>query len=468
MKTLFYTVLLLSLVSVQLLYGQITGNINVRDQKALVITEVIRESLCGKKWTAVRVVEIRKGIREEFDRFGSVEFGCDGKVNYNMTTWDVVNEQFLKVTNKSNPNLRHLLNGAYAVYAISDSTLVLGQILTSTGDWTREYTFSRFPKSSVTARPSYWGDSLKDGKQIKYFPNGHVSSIQSYRIIKQKISAEDLFLGHHTLYPEWYDLDDSTQMRSVPVGDWVYYHPDGQVQARYSYDQSGNQVGKSVRFLSDGRLSDTETFHDNSRRYFMDHYEYTTGEARPVIKRVFSNGEVVFVLGNMDSVQVDRMDFYELRPVGSYVEERIHFVNLTSRTIPISAPPNAAFDTKAVQIQLGPYDTVSLSFRIKIPAGSVAERIQLKSSEWEFGLGVRSFGYHLSSSDFDGAAKRTFPTRIFFYRTSDEYQLEIRSSSKQRYIPVSKTINEVELRKGQYQFTLIGPSGRKTIDVVIE
>lgn len=53
-------------------------------------------------------------------------------------------------------------------------------------------------------------------------------------------------------------------------------------------------------------------------------------------------------------------------------------------------------------------------------------------------------------------------------RVSDEYKLEIIGSRNEKYVPVSKQVNSIELKKGQYQFMLIGPSGRMTIDVEIQ
>ena len=78
-----------------------------------------------------------------------------------------------------------------------------------------------------------------------------------------------------------------------------------------------------------------------------------------------------------------------------------------------------------------------------------------------------TFGYHLTNDDFDASTIRKLPSRFFFHRDSDDYELEIVKSTKVRFIALSKQMNMIELKRGTYKFTLIGPTGRKTMDVEI-
>ncbi len=119
-------------------------------------------------------------------------------------------------------------------------------------------------------------------------------------------------------------------------------------------------------------------------------------------------------------------------------------------------------------MEIASQESALLNLMIKIPAGPAAEQIQLKSNEWAFGLDFHSFGYHLSNVDFESNKKRKLPAKFFFHRVSDEFELKIVSSKNEKVVPVSKQMNAIELKKGQYQFTLIGPDGRKTIEVEIQ
>lgn len=133
------------------------------------------------------------------------------------------------------------------------------------------------------------------------------------------------------------------------------------------------------------------------------------------------------MIGSKDSVHFDQIDFHETAPAASYVEEKIRIKNLSSRRVIISIPSNLVFDINSTQLELNPHDSSELSLKVIIPAGATDEKIQMKSAEWIFGLGFHSFGYHLTNADFDLPGRKQLPSRLFFHRISDEYELEIAS-----------------------------------------
>jgi hypothetical protein len=45
--------------------------------------------------------------------------------------------------------------------------------------------------------------------------------------------------------------------------------------------------------------------------------------------------------------------------------------------------------------------------------------------------------------------------------------LQITTLGSKEILPISKQVSEIDLKKGKYQFTLIGRSGRKTINVEV-
>jgi hypothetical protein len=461
--------------------GQITGNPNVVDPMALPITTDLQRMLCGKEWHCLNIIETRRGVRE--DRTQShlpvVEFGCNGDfagpgISDREAKWKIVNSQFLEIRSAVPPRRtsQPLLWGAYSVYAISDSTLVLGRILTSSGDWTKEYVFStKPPKSKPTTKiltVQNPPDSIKPGKKVRYYNNGKISSLENYGIMRRKVSAEEIFLnkGRFPRHP----FQDSIQLVTVRTGEWISYFPDGQIQSRTNYDSAGHLTGRWVKYFPDGRLSDTGVYSHNKVPGLNDHYLYKKGETWPLIERTLFWNMVTYVIGHQDSVQFKQIEFYESGRVGSYLEKKIPIKNLSPRRITITTVDNPPVDMRSTTATINPGDSAELVVKFKIPSGSVNTGFQLRSGEWVHGFNLHTFGYHLTNSDFDSTTKKRLPSTFVYHRVSDDYELLIRGvkSAKAKYVPVSKQMNSFDLKKGQYEFTLIGPAGRKTIEVEIQ
>ncbi|HEX6222869.1 MAG TPA: hypothetical protein VFZ52_00565, partial [Chryseolinea sp.] len=377
MSLRLFTMLTLTILNVQTLLGQITGNTNTRDPRAKQISHEYRDALCGKEWICLKLIEIRRGVRDEYDQHGRiVEFGPDGQFKCSPKydgTWTIVDDQFIKISLSTfSKNVKPLLNGAYSIYALSDSTLVLGQILTSSGDFTREYTFTSSSTISASSRhPMVYKhpvDSLKEGKQIKHYSNGQVMSVEQLKLARKKITAEDLFLNYHKPFHDRYNAADSTLLRSVAHGEWTYYYPDGKIQAKYYYNE-GTPIGRWVRFFPDGRLDETENYDDNGMLKFSDSYQYGKDKLWPIIEREAPNKQVVFVIGSKDSVQFNQIEFYETGQADSNLEKKIAVRNLSGRKVTIVIPHNTLFDTKSTEVEVNPDDSIVLNLSIKIPAG---------------------------------------------------------------------------------------------------
>ncbi len=217
--------------------GQITGNLNVKDPKAIAITENKVKMLCGNKWLGLKIIETRRGLTKERELRETVEFPCDGEYKsyggINDGVWEVVNNQFIRVTmSTKNRNRRYTLNGSYSIYELLDSTLIFGQVLTSSGDWVKQFLFTRSEKIySEHHKPieysSYQREVPQEGKTIKYHSNGNISSVEYYEEASLKVpKAEQLSIGKNFMVYNNYNAEDSTYSAIVPVGDWVYYYPE--------------------------------------------------------------------------------------------------------------------------------------------------------------------------------------------------------------------------------------------------
>jgi len=97
--------------------------------------------------------------------------------------------------------------------------------------------------------------------------------------------------------------------------------------------------------------------------------------------------------------------------------------------------------------------------------------IKLQSNVWVLDLELRGFGYQLTTADFESKGKKIINKLFYYYRTDDEYQMEITNrgrNSKPKYIPLSKRFVKVDLDRGTYLFTIVGSSGRKSKEIEID
>ena len=114
-------------------------------------------------------------------------------------------------------------------------------------------------------------------------------------------------------------------------------------------------------------------------------------------------------------------------------------------------------------------DSIQIYITTTIPAGQINEVIRLESKEWDLNLELTGFGYQLSTSDFDTPDKKQIFGDLYYFRTGNEYQMEIVDYiEKPKYLPLSKQLVKIELRKGTYVLTIVGPSGRKSKEIDIE
>jgi len=85
-------------------YGQITGNLNVKDSKALEITPTVIEMICGKEWWGLKIKENKRGEKEERDNRETIKFLCNGDVDGKNGKWEVINQLFIKITRPAEKN----------------------------------------------------------------------------------------------------------------------------------------------------------------------------------------------------------------------------------------------------------------------------------------------------------------------------------------------------------------------------
>jgi hypothetical protein len=430
--------------------GQITGKSNTPDPRALAITADLQSRLVDRIWFGSQVLEVRRGTTENRERYhGSVTFDRQGKLigqwDGEIGSWLTVNQQVVQITITKGTQF---LGGAYSIYELTDSTLVLGQILTSTGDWTREHRFSQ--TALVRKRPPPYVnpvdlDSLKGGTRTAYHKNGRIKSVQHYKVDKVNKSAEDMFLHGVTPSSPRYDRIDSTFLQTVPAGTWVNYD-------------------------SLGRVADKEYYRDHGRLWKYEQLVYRTKGTSPIMLRKFYSRPGAYVVGIKDTIMIDKVKFLSKGHTDSTMTFDFGLKNLSPHPITLEVAANPVLSLSPIQLTIAGGDSVTVDLPVKLPTGEVKELIWIGTAEWKTYLDVDAFGYHLTDSDFQSGKDKVLPQTFYILRDADSYQLEVARAGREqkpKLFPVSKQLSDVDLKKGRYQLTLVGPTSRKSIHVEV-
>ncbi len=444
--------------------AQITGNLNVKDPKALEITQTTIEMLCGKMWYPLQIHEIKRGEKQDRDNRGSIKFLSNGDLFAKDGKWEVINRQFIKIIRPSErKNSNFVLNGAYSIYQISDTALVFAQVLTSNGDWVREYTFTTSEEkyNQIHPKPNYSNyyrqPDKHPGENIKYYAAGNILSKEYYKLWKRKMLDTELFERSLPL------KTDSSIELLIPTGNWAYYHPNGKIKSVIRHNDEGKMTGE-IDYFHDGKMD--RVYSDS----YFDQYEYKSDGSLLHVKRT-SGSKTIYVVGKQDSIGISRIEFFFRDWVRSQQSQSVQLYNLGKNEVLIKLKANETLSLKPKNIKIKPNDSLLLDLPIVIPQGGQENFLLLSTNEWNYKIKIHSFGFDLTTSDFESEKSFTLPSTFYFYLEPEGYQLEITPLSnpnKKKTIPISQQLTEIQLKKDKYHFTLYSPSGKRTISVEIK
>jgi hypothetical protein len=449
--------------------AQITGNLNVKDPKALEITAERIQMLCGKTWWGLQINETKRGEKEKRDIRETIKFLCNGEIDGKYGKWEAINSQFLQI--KRSIERKHayfIFNGPYYIYEISDSTLVLAQVLTSNGDWVKELMFTSSQDKYHDSHPrpnyaNYWPNDQRPGEKITRYDNGNIASKEYYKAVKRKLSVTELF--EFGVPP---NLTDSTRTDIIPIGHWTYYYPDGKLKSISHYDSSGHSTGNSIRYFSDGKI-DQATYRKPNYSY-SDYHEYSADGSLLHVKRQ-SRNSTLYVIGKRDSVAISEIEVFVKGRAQSTSKEKLKLFNLGSKETIIKINENKKLGASERGIVIKPADSLLFDLPIIIPQGGVENFLTLSTNEWNYKIKIHSFGFDLTTSDFESEKSLALPSTFYFYLEPEGYQLEITPLSnpnKKKTIPISQQLTEIQLKKDKYHFTLYSPSVKRTISVEVK
>jgi hypothetical protein len=286
-------------------------------------------------------------------------------------------------------------------------------------------------------------DGNKTGKWIEYGLNGKPASIKVYKAITRRVSEEELFLNSNKI-PGQDNKSDSTLEQSISVGQWFTYTPDG-------------------------IISEIVYYSDEGRWIMTDRYSYD-GAGIPQVERLLRDRKS-FVIGRTDSVEFSTLDFYEIKRSNEFFDISTRAKNLSGHRVTIQVIPLKTLEVPRSTHVLEPLDSIDIKVGLKFLPGHTNETIEFKSSEWNLDLEVKGFGYQLTTIDFDTEESKIVTKTFYYYRTGDEYQMEIlreKGGTTLEYLPLSKQQIKIDLERGNYVLTIIGPFGRKSKKIKVE
>jgi len=188
-------------------------------------------------------------------------------------------------------------------------------------------------------------------------------------------------------------------------------------------------------------------------------------------KWITTRHKAVYVIGDKDLVEFSNLSFSATKPTNDSFVVFTSVKNLSTNEITINVLPQQRLKVEPRAFRINEQDSTQIYITTTIPAGQINEIIKLASKEWALNLKLDGFGYQLSTDDFGKADKKQILGNFYYFRTGDEYQMEISKTNCKkapRYVPLSKHLVEIDLDKGTYVLTIVGPAGRKSKEIEIE
>lgn len=188
-------------------------------------------------------------------------------------------------------------------------------------------------------------------------------------------------------------------------------------------------------------------------------------------KWITDRDKTVFVIGDKNAVEFRDLHFTVTKPTDDSFMVFTSVRNISPDDITINVLPQQKLGVEPRTFLIRGADSLQIYITTTIPAGKINEVIRLESTEWGVDLELDGFGYQLSTGDFEKPDKKQIPGNFYYFRTGDEYQLEISAAHRKKapkYIPLSKQLVNIEFNKGTYLLTIVGPSGRKSKEIEIE
>lgn len=288
-------------------------------------------------------------------------------------------------------------------------------------------------------------DSVRNGKWIEYDANGRIYSISFYKATKRKLSPEELFTLN---YPFGRVNEfDSTIHRAIRVGKWTFFWPNGTIKETTHYTVEGSVI-----------MHDKYKYDKDWNLKFIERWNRT-------------NKGPTFITSGRDSIELSHIRFHEIGVVDEWIELKTKARNLSGRDVEITILPNPALSIQQTRRILEMGDSSEIAIKLKIQSGRINEKITMRSDDWILNLKLLGFGYHITVTDFKNDHTKVLPGKFYYYRNSEYYEMQILSNKKRArssYIPLSKQMVDIELKKGTYKLTIKGASGEKTTNIEIE
>ena len=168
------------------------------DTEALELSEDVLDKLIGKDWDHEIMVTSMRGTTDTLTRTTlDIIYYKDSTVKQHLYsgTWKVVKNKLIvnEITWNRKNSLEMLLNGAFSIYEITDSTLVLVRKMTSSGDYINKYLFSNrkfYTKQQMEAyiqrMESVKIENVNLSNQ-KFWPQKAQDSITLYKLCEYEI-----------------------------------------------------------------------------------------------------------------------------------------------------------------------------------------------------------------------------------------------------------------------------------------
>jgi len=240
------------------------------------------------------------------------------------------------------------------------------------------------------------------------------------------------------------------------TGEWREFHNNGKTNEVLYFVPAKRKMNKAEAFFQGiANYQDTIIYYENLE--WREKYEYNENWELKRIVRIDTSQTPVYIYGPNREVSITKDGFYHIDKVGNTQITSVEITNNTGKAIILTSVFNANNIKTEKEKTLFPANKSStFTFETVLEPDDNGYVVSLKNDSMIIDLSLRTFGYHIESTDIEKEKKLTIEKNFVYYRTGNEALLKLYDKDKKNVLKTvslakqKTTIDLNELKAGNY------------------